>query len=138
MPEREYGGVCLDGRGLWAGTRAGQMVRADPVDKLTRATACVASAYHVALSENATMTIENDGGWCRVDSNERSYWHTFSANSIAVTKPPKRGHVLVGDLANQNARAAYQPKVCVVGQDSVIVHSRVNEHDLTYTVTVSR
>lgn len=128
---------ALTGVASWAGTREGQAVQADPVDKLTRATVCVASAYHVAPGDNATMAVKNDGGWCWVDSNERSYWHTFLANSVAVTKPPRHGHVLVGDLADQNVRVAYRPEAGFAGQDSFIVHSRVNERDLTYSVTVS-
>ena len=134
---------ALTGVAAWAGTRAGQIGQADPVDKLTmdkltRATACVASAYHVAPGDNATITVKNDGGWCWVDSNERSYWHTFLANSVVVTKLPTHGHVLVGDLADRNVRVAYRPEAGFAGQDSFIVHSRANERDLTYSVTVSR
>jgi hypothetical protein len=129
---------ALTGVAAWAGTRAGQTVQSDAVDKLTSATACVASAYHVAPGDNATMVVKNDGGWCWADSNERSYWHIFSANSVAIAKPPKHGHVLVGDLANQNVRVAYRPEVGFAGQDSFTVHSQVNDRDLTYSVTVLR
>jgi hypothetical protein len=92
----------------------------------------------VAPDDNTTMAAKYDGGWCWADSNQRSYWHTFLENSRAMTKPPKRGHVLVGDPANQNVRVAYQPEADFAGQDSFIVRSRVNEHDLTYSITVSR
>jgi hypothetical protein len=127
----------------WAATNTLQTVntrqtaQADSVDKLTRAGACAASAYHVATGENARLTVENDGGWCWADTHERSYWRTLSANNVAVTNPPKHGHVLVGDIDNQEIRIAYRPDPGFTGTDSFMVHYQVNERDLMYSVTVS-
>lgn len=110
--------VFLTALAAWAATSARQTVHAGPADKLTRASACVASAYHVKPGENATIAIGNDGGWCWADTYERSNWHTLSANSIAVTYPSKHGHVLVRDIDNQEVQIAYQPKPGFAGQDS--------------------
>jgi hypothetical protein len=123
----------------WAAVSgARQTPQGEPVGQLTMATACTASAYHVAPGDSATMTVINDGGWCWADSSERDYWRSFSASYVTVTNPPKHGHVLVGDLANQNVRVAYQPEPGFTGQDSFNVHYRGNEHDLTFLVSVSR
>ncbi len=122
----------------WGALSARQTVQVESVDKLTRASACAASAYHVTVGENATMAVENDGGWCWADTSERSYWRTLSASSATVTNPPKHGHVLVGDTANQQVRVAYQPNPGFAGTDSFIVHYQANEHEQTYLVTVAR
>lgn len=123
---------------IWTTTRAGLTSQTDPVDKLTGARECVSSAYHVAPADNATITVKNDGGWCWADTDEKTYWHTFSAEYVAVLQPPEHGHVLVGDVANQKVRVAYRPNPGFSGRDSFIVHSQVNQRDLTYLVAVSR
>ena len=121
----------------WTATTARQTPQGESVGKLTRATACATSAYHVAPGDNATMTITNDGGWCWADINEGSYWGRFAASYVTVTDPPKHGHVMVGDLANQNVRVAYQPEPGFAGQDSFNVHYRGTNTDLTYSVAVA-
>ena len=63
--------LALTGVAVWAGTRVGQAVqlsKTEPADKLVKASVCVASAYHVMPGTNATMSVQNDGGWCWVDT----------------------------------------------------------------------
>jgi hypothetical protein len=122
----------------WGALSARQTVQVGPVDRLTRASACATSAYHVTAGDNATISVENDGGWCWTDTYERNYWRILSAYYATVTNPPKHGHVLVGDTANHEVRVAYQPNPGFAGTDSFIVHYEVNEHEQTYLVTVSR
>jgi hypothetical protein len=55
-----------------AATSTPQTVQASSVDKLTRASACAASADHVTTGDNVTTSVENDGGWCWQDTHERS------------------------------------------------------------------
>ena len=124
--------------GAWVATRAGLTAQTDQVDKLTGASECVVAAYHVAPDANATISVKNDGGWCWADTDESTYWRTYSANYVAVLRPPEHGHVLLGDVANHKVRVAYQPNPGFFGTDRFIVHSHANEQDLTYLVAVSR
>src|SRR5580692_10731997 len=71
--------------GAWTATRAGLTAQTDEVGKLNGASECVTSAYHVKPGDNATIAVKNDGGWCWADTEERSYWRTFSAGYVAVT-----------------------------------------------------
>jgi len=121
----------------WAAMSARQTPQGESVGQLTRATACAASAYHVAPGDRATISVTNDGGWCWADINEGSYWGRFAASYVTVTDPPKHGHVMVGDLANKNVRVAYQPEPGFTGRDSFNVRYRGNAYDLTYSVSVS-
>jgi len=122
----------------WGATSADPTVQADSVDKLARATACATSAYHMMAGENATMTVANDGGWCWTDTYERSYWRTLAAHYVAVTIPPKHGHVLIRDIANQEVRIAYQPEPGFAGQDSFTVHYDTDDSKKTFLVAVSK
>jgi hypothetical protein len=122
----------------WGATSARPTVQAGPVDKLVRATACAVYAYHVMEGSNATMAVENDGGWCWIDTYERSYWRTLSTHYVAVTNPPKHGHVLVRDIANQQVRIAYQPEPGFTGQDSFIIHYDTDDSERTFVIAVSK
>jgi hypothetical protein len=121
----------------WAGTRVGQAVQTVRVDKLVRATECAVSAYHVMAATNATMSVRNDGGWCWVDTYERSNWRTLSAISVAVTNPPRHGRVLVRDIDNQEIRIAYQPEPGFGGQDSFSIRYESDDSDKGFVVAVS-
>ena len=121
----------------WGALSAHQTVQAESVDTLTRAGACTTSAYHVMAGANATISVENDGGWCWADIYERSYWATLSAHSTTVTSLPKHGQVLVSDTANHAVRVAYRPDPGFSGTDSFIAHYNVNDRDQAYLVTVS-
>jgi hypothetical protein len=122
----------------WGALSAHQTVQAESVDTLARASACTTSAYHVMAGANATISVENDGGWCWADIYERSYWQTLSARHTTLTNPPKHGQVLVSDTGNQAVRIAYRPNPGFAGTDSFIVHYNVNDRDQSYLVTVSR
>jgi hypothetical protein len=128
----------LMGIGSWAATNTGQAVSAVSVGELTRATACATSAYHVMPGESATMTVENDGGWCWADTYERRSWRTLSANSVAVTNAPGHGHVVVRDIENQEVRVAYQPEPAFAGRDSFSVHYDTDGSDRKFLVTVAK
>jgi hypothetical protein len=121
----------------WGATSARPTAQAGSVKQFVQATTCATSAYHVVAGENATMTVKNDGGWCWVDTYERSYWHALTAHGVAVTNPPKHGHVLVHDIANQEVRSAYQPEPGFAGQDSFIIHYDTDEPKKTFLVAVS-
>ena len=132
---------ALAGVAVWAGTRVGQAVqlsKPEPTDKLVRAAVCVASAYHVMAGTNATMSVENDGGWCWVDTYERSTWRTLSASSVTVTHPPRHGRVLVRDIDNQEIRIAYQPESGFHGQDSFSIRYESDDSDKGFVVAVSK
>jgi hypothetical protein len=92
----------------------------------------------VTVGEKATMAVENDGGWCWADTYERSNWRTLSAHSVAVTDPSRHGHVLVGDIENQEVRVAYQPEPGFVGQDRFTIHYDTNDSEKTFLITVSK
>jgi hypothetical protein len=121
----------------WAATGVGQAAVGDSIGKLTRATSCAVSAYHVMAGEDATMTVENDGGWCWVDIYERGNWRPLSASFVAVTNASKHGHVLVLDIANQEVRLAYQPDAGFAGRDSFTLHYNTDNSERTFSVTVS-
>jgi hypothetical protein len=91
----------------------------------------------VIAGANATISLENDGGWCWADTYERSFWLTLSAHYTTVTNPPKHGQVLVSDTANHAVRIAYRPDPGFAGTDRFIVHYDVNARDQAYLVTVS-
>jgi hypothetical protein len=127
----------------WGATNAGQTVhsdvmKTDPVAKLTRATTCTASMYHVTAGENASMAVTNDGGWCWADTYARSNWRTLAATSVAVTHPSRHGHVLVGDIENQEVRVAYRPEPGFAGQDSFTIHYDTDDSENTFLITVSK
>jgi hypothetical protein len=126
----------LTALGSWAATNVGQTVPGVSVGNLTRATACAASAYHLMAGESATMTVENDGGWCWTDTYDRSNWHTLSANSVAVTNASRHGHVLVRDIENQEVRVAYQPEPGFAGQDSFTIHYDTDGSEKIFLITV--
>jgi|HubBroStandDraft_1064217.scaffolds.fasta_scaffold56414_4 hypothetical protein len=130
--------TALTGVVSWASTRAGVTVQTDAVDKLVGATACAVSAYHVMAGTNATMSVENDGGWCWVDTYERSTWRTLSASSVTVTHPPRHGRVLVRDIDNQEIRIAYQPEPGFGGQDSFSIRYESDDSDKGFVVAVSK
>jgi hypothetical protein len=127
---------ALTGVVAWAGTRASLTVQTDAVDKLVRSTACEVSAYHVVAGAKATMTIQNDGGWCWLDTYERTNWHTLSAVSVAVTNPPRHGRVVVRDIANQEIRIAYQPEPGFGGQDGFSIRYESDGSDKGFVVAV--
>lgn len=132
---------ALTGMAVWAGTRVGQAVqlsKTEPAVRLVRAAICVASAYHVMAGTNATMSIQNDGGWCWVDTYERSNWRTLSAISVAVTRPPRHGRVQVRDIDNQEIRIAYQPEPGFGGQDSFSIRYESDDSDKGFVVAVSK
>jgi hypothetical protein len=122
----------------WTATSTGETAQAESMGKLTRATACATSAYHVTAGEDATMAVANDGGWCWADTYERSNWRTLSAHAVTVTNPSKHGHVLVGDIDNQEVRIAYQPEPGFAGQDSFTIHYDTDNSERTFLITVSR
>jgi hypothetical protein len=122
----------------WTATSTGETTQAEPMGHLTRAAACATSAYHVMAGENATMAVANDGGWCWADTYERTNWRTLSAHSIAVTNPPNHGHVLVGDVDNQEVRIAYQPEPGFAGQDSFTIHYNTDDSGRMFVITVSK
>jgi hypothetical protein len=132
---------ALTGVVVWAGTRVGEAVqlsKTEPVDKLVRANVCVASAYHVMAGTNATMSVQNDGGWCWIDTYERSNWRTLSAISVAVTKPPRHGRGQVRDVDNQEIRIAYQPAPGFGGQDSFSIRYESEDSNKGFVVAVSK
>ena len=132
---------ALAGVAVWAGTRVGQAVqlsKPEPTDKLVRAAVCVASAYHVMAGTNATMSVQNDGGWCWVDTYERSNWRTLSEISVALTRPPRHGRVQVRDIDNQEIRIAYQPESGFGGQDSFSIRYELEDSDKGFVVAVSK
>jgi hypothetical protein len=130
--------TALTGVVSWASTRAGVTVQTDAVDKLVGATACAVSAYHVMAGTNATMSVENDGGWCWVDTYERGNWRTLSAISVAVTRPPRHGRVQVRDIDNQEIRIAYQPESGFHGQDSFSIRYESEDSDKRFVIAVSK
>jgi len=138
--------LVLAGVVSWAATRSGRADQTDPADvaqtdpagKLIRATVCAASAYHVAPGDNATLMVENDGGWCWADTYETSHGHILFASSIAVTKPPRHGRVIVGDIDNQEVRIAYQPEPGFGGRDSFSIRYGAGDLDRTFLVAVSK
>jgi hypothetical protein len=133
--------LALTGVAVWAGTRVGQAVqlsKTEPADKLVKASVCVASAYHVMPGTNATMSVQNDGGWCWVDTYERSNWRTLSAISVAVTKPPRHGRVQVRDIDNQEIRIAYQPEAGFAGQDGFSIRYASKDSDQGFVVAVTK
>jgi hypothetical protein len=132
---------ALTGVAVWAGTKVGQAVqlsKPEPADKLVRATVCVASAYHVMAGTDATMSVQNDGGWCWVDTYERANWRTLSAISVAVTRPPRHGRVQVRDIDNQEIRIAYQPESGFGGQDSFSIRYDSEDSEKIFVVAVSK
>ena len=90
----------------------------------------------IEAGESATMSVENDGGWCWTDTYERSNWHTLSANSVAVTNASRHGHVLVRDIENQEVRVAYQPEPGFAGRDSFSIHYGTDGSEKTFLITV--
>jgi hypothetical protein len=94
--------------------------------------------YHVAAGENATMTVANDGGWCWADTYQRRNWRTLSAHSVAVTSPSRHGHVLVGDIENQEVRIAYQPEPGFAGRDSFTIRYDTDDSERTFLITVAK
>jgi hypothetical protein len=122
----------------WDATSARPTSQIEPVDRLIRATLCAASSYHVMAGTNATMSIENDGGWCWVDTYVRSDWRALSATSVVVTNPPRHGRVLVGDIDNQEVRIAYRPEPGFGGQDNFSVRYQSNDSDKGFVVVVSK
>ena len=121
-----------------AATSGGQAVEGRLMGKLTRAASCAVSAYHVMAGENATMTVENDGGWCWADTYERGNWSHLSASSVGVTNASEHGHVLVGDIANHEIRVAYQPEAGFAGRDSFTIHYTADNSKRTFSVAVSK
>lgn len=126
----------LTALGAWAATNVGHTIPRDPVAQLTRAAACTTSAYHVTAGESATMTVENDGGWCWADTYERRNWHILSANSVAVTYASRHGRVMVRDIENQEVRVAYQPEPGFAGRDNFTIHYDTDGSEKTFLITV--
>ena len=119
-----------------AAAGVGQAAAGDSMEKLTGANSCAVSAYHVMTGKDATMIVENDGGWCWADTYERGSWRRLSASSVAVTNASKHGHVLVRDIANQEVRIAYQADAGFAGRDSFTVHYNTDNSERTFSVTV--
>jgi hypothetical protein len=128
----------LTALGSWAATNVGQTIPRASVGQLTRAAACATSAYHLMAGESATMTVENDGGWCWADTYERRDWHTLSANSVAVTNASRHGRVVVRDIENQEVRVAYQPEPGFAGRDNFTIHYDTDGSEKTFLITVSK
>ena len=128
--------LTLTALGSWAAMNVGHTIPRDSVGQLTRAAACATSAYHVMAGESATMSVENDGGWCWADTYERRNWHTLSANSVAVTQASRHGHVVVRDIENQEVRVAYQPEPGFAGRDAFTIHYDTDGSEKTFLITV--
>lgn len=61
----------------------------------------------------------------------------FGGIECRCDSPPKHGHVLVSDVADDRIRIAYRPEPDFIGADSFTIHYQIRDQDSTYSVTVT-
>lgn len=84
----------------------------------------------------ATITMNNDGAWCWMDSTETWRGRVYGP-WLTVTQPPRSGTLQI-DVIEGFTRVAYRPNPGFVGNDAFQTRSQALNYDVDYQVDVSR
>lgn len=85
----------------------------------------------------ATITMNNDGGWCWYNSVSTLSGTLLLVDSYVLFRPPAHGKVLLADSGKKSTRIAYKPDPGFTGTDTFDIHIKYLDLTRTYTVTVS-
>ncbi len=84
----------------------------------------------------ATIAMNNDGGWCWMNSTE-SQWGRVYGPWLTVLRQPEFGTLKI-DVTEANTRVAYRPNPGFVGTDTFKTRSRELNYDVEYRVVVTK
>lgn len=84
----------------------------------------------------ATITMNNDGGWCWMNSTE-SQWGRVYGPWLTVLRQPEFGTLQI-DVTEADTRVAYRPNPGFVGTDAFKTRSQELNYEVEYRATVTR
>lgn len=107
---------------------------------IARSSACEVAGENTvgrpAHIPNATITMNNDGNWCWMNSTE-SWRGRVYGPFLAVTRPPQYGTLQI-DVIEGFTRVAYRPNPGFVGTDAFQTRSEETNAEVNYRVSVLR